>query len=354
MKRFLFILFCALNVYFSAAQTCDIQTPGIEASPFNIVVGQTSDLSFFVFNNANGGPCTYAVGSVWVVVSLPSNGLAYHSTVTPAGGVGAFFNWSYIPESNVFFGQNHTAIGDGQGEFVVFKVIGTTLPSYPQNRQVNINIIQNPGAPIFPSNNPGNDNGFTTITINAPLPVELLSFKADYRDCNMVELTWETGAEKNSDYFEIMRSSDGEEFDVIGKVNSGNKDTGEKYSFIDNRGLVPGQQYYYRLKQVDFDGRHEIFRIVSVKNLCEGSEGSFSLYPNPAFDEINIMLNGVKIIENTRLLISGAAGEVVKEIKLTSALSTHKIKLDSLPAGIYNVRLAGYESLGSKKFIKIN
>jgi hypothetical protein len=53
-------------------------------------------------------------------------------------------------------------------------------------------------------------------------------------------------------------------------------------------------------------------------------------------------------------LISGAAGEVVKEIKLTSALSTHKIKLDSLPAGIYNVRLAGYESLGSKKFIKIN
>lgn len=355
MRKFLtlsLVLWLALT---GISQTCDIQTPGIEAQPTTISVGQTSDLKFSVFNNANGGSCQYAANSVLVIISLPSNGLAFQSIISPVGGSGPYFTWSYLPGSNVVTGINQVPIGDGQGEVdITVRVIGTILSSYPTGRQVNINIIQNPSGPIFPANNPGNDNGFTTITITAPLPINLVSFKGENKNCNTVELSWETASERNNHYFEIQRSEDGQRFETIAKVYGSNLPTGDSYTYADVQDLRVGQTYYYRLKQVDFDGRIEVFDVIGVTNKCTESDIALSLYPNPAFDKVFVVLKGMEYQDNAKIIITNAIGEQVITVDAASVSTPNEIKLHSLPAGIYNVKIDGQDEISNKRFIKVN
>ena len=354
--KMIFILILSLvfsSVTFS--QTCDIQTPGIEAIPFSIAVGQTSEIRFTVFNNANGGSCQYPAQSVMVVISLPSNGLAYHSMVTPAGGVGPFFDWVYDSTNNVLVGINRIPLADGQGEAnVTMRVTGTTLPAYPVNRTITLNILQNPNGPIFPSNNPSNDNGQTTVTLTVPLPIKLTSFDAKNTECGTVELSWQTASEKNNDYMEIQRSVDGRTFTPIAKINGTNKTGGDTYRYRDDKDLLEGLTYLYRINQVDMDGSSELHKIIAVKNDCPESDLALNIFPNPAFDKINVTLNGNIDGENVTLEVMNAVGEQIMTIQSASVNQPNEIKLNNLPAGVYSIRIAGKNEMSGKRFIKIN
>ena len=136
------------------------------------------------------------------------------------------------------------------------------------------------------------------------LPVELIYFGAEVVD-NDVHLTWTTASEVNNDFFEILRSADGNEFEVIGTVNgNGNSNEFIDYDFIDKNpysGLS-----YYRLRQVDFNGDDELHGIIQVVNNFRKAGLDVSTYPNPSTsDNLNIRIItgddhtkiGVKIID---------------------------------------------------------
>ena len=113
---------------------------------------------------------------------------------------------------------------------------------------------------------------------NQPLPVELLSFNAScVEDKNI--LTWQTASEHNSSHFDIEKSRDGETWDVIGQQNAaGNSNELLSYQFVDaekNNSTV-----YYRLNQVDFDGKNEYFGPVALT--CEQISFEASTLPNPS------------------------------------------------------------------------
>lgn len=92
------------------------------------------------------------------------------------------------------------------------------------------------------------------------LPVTWLYFTARANDSHEVALNWATASEINNDRFEIERSADGSSFEKIGTVNgNGNSVQTIEYSFKDT--TVQRGVYYYRLKQVDFDGRFEYSNI---------------------------------------------------------------------------------------------
>ena len=95
-----------------------------------------------------------------------------------------------------------------------------------------------------------------------PLPVELLSFTAIRRNDN-VQLKWQTASETNNDFFNIERSEDGRHWQTLGKMDgAGNSSETLAYTWTDQsplRGLS-----YYRLKQVDFDGRYAYSWVRSV------------------------------------------------------------------------------------------
>ena len=101
-------------------------------------------------------------------------------------------------------------------------------------------------------------NGYNYVK----LPVTLVSFEGKSAN-NQTKLAWKTTSETTNKGFEIERSADARTFEKIGFVD-GNGDTRETkvYHFID---LSPFATTYYRLKQLDYDGKSEYSKVIAVK-----------------------------------------------------------------------------------------
>ncbi len=94
------------------------------------------------------------------------------------------------------------------------------------------------------------------------VPVELLSFNAEV-SYNKVILSWETSTETNSDGFSIERAEENSSFSEIGFVDAaGNSTSANTYKFVDE--LFISGKYFYRLRQVNFDGTFEFSPEIEV------------------------------------------------------------------------------------------
>ncbi|MGA7837330.1 MAG: T9SS type A sorting domain-containing protein, partial [Ignavibacteriaceae bacterium] len=113
-----------------------------------------------------------------------------------------------------------------------------------------------------------------------PLPVELSSFSGRV-DKDGIILQWRTETEVNNYGFDIERSIDNSNWEKIGFVaGHGNSNTPKDYSFTDNSS-IPAGIIYYRLKQVDVDGKFEFSAIVELENKLSIKPVLSQNYPNP-------------------------------------------------------------------------
>lgn len=162
------------------------------------------------------------------------------------------------------------------------------------------------------------------VTTQAPLPVELTAFDGKQVDDN-VELTWTTNSEINNNYFEIQKSTDGFVFQAIGQVSGhGNSSSIHNYTFTDES--TRSGKYYYRLKQIDFDGTFAYSDIIVVESKLK-SEIIF--YPNPATTAVKF--KNVKASEFTAK-VYGVSGELLLE----ETLDSHKfLNVSFLESGYY-------------------
>lgn len=112
-----------------------------------------------------------------------------------------------------------------------------------------------------------------------PLPVSLLFWRGTFGQ-RVATLEWATNWEQKASYFELQRSTDLHVFDRLGIVQA-NGTTTEKqaYSFVDESPL--NGYNYYRLVQVDIDGKQEISRIIALLNPTECVNQKLVLSPNP-------------------------------------------------------------------------
>ncbi len=118
------------------------------------------------------------------------------------------------------------------------------------------------------------------VNCSQSLPVRLQRFSVVEKDA-AVELSWITATEKNSNRFEIQRSTDGESWTTIGlKKAKGESNVSLTYRFSDSY-PVAGINYY-RLKMIDHDETFDYSRIESV----EVERGTALLYPNPVADKL--------------------------------------------------------------------
>lgn len=109
-------------------------------------------------------------------------------------------------------------------------------------------------------------NGTTCTYASGNLPVTLISFEGKNMDGGSYMLHWQTASEIDNDYFSIERSSNGYDFDQIGKIQgAGTTNEIQAYSFEDKR-PTRGVNYY-RLVQYDFDGRNEASDIIVFENV---------------------------------------------------------------------------------------
>lgn len=123
--------------------------------------------------------------------------------------------------------------------------------------------------------------GLVTYTDFMVLSAELVNFKAA-RSSDRTILTWQTLNENNSSYFDVQRSVDGRSFTPIGRVMAMGLSSGTRsYNFADND-ITNAGPVYYRLKQVDRDGRSKYSAIVHVE---VNRPREIKIYPTIAQDE---------------------------------------------------------------------
>ncbi|MCK7520944.1 MAG: hypothetical protein MZV64_26235 [Ignavibacteriales bacterium] len=95
------------------------------------------------------------------------------------------------------------------------------------------------------------------ITDLQPVPVELTSFTAEAEAEGVDALKWTTASELNNHGFEVERSLNGIEFYTVAFIQGSRYGTTEtkEYSYTDDVDYKGGEIFFYRLKQVDLDGR---------------------------------------------------------------------------------------------------
>ena len=94
-------------------------------------------------------------------------------------------------------------------------------------------------------------------------------------------------SERNNDFFNIERSANAQDWETIARVEGrGDSDQIISYEYLDAKPL-PGR-LFYRLKQVDFDGRFEYSYIISVLTGELPQLQVQSLYPNPTAGDVRL------------------------------------------------------------------
>ncbi len=191
------------------------------------------------------------------------------------------------------------------------------------------------------------DNLSIYAPVGVTLPLQLLSFEAVLKQniSHTTALTWSTANEVNTDRFEIERSADGKLFIAIGSKKSQNKEGKHQYFFTDEN---PLEGYnYYRLKQLDFDAK---YTYSDVKVINNKSQSSFSIYPNPTSDHIQV--NHPSIPENATITIFSSKGEKLKEIQVVKNSANSSCSVDNLVPGVYFIQLNTGKGSFTEKFIK--
>jgi hypothetical protein len=163
------------------------------------------------------------------------------------------------------------------------------------------------------------------VLIEPPLPVTLISFTAK-AESGQTKLTWKTTSETTNKGFEIQRSADARKFENIGFVD-GNGDTEDDkiYHFTD---INPFATTYYRLKQLDYDGKFEYSKVIAVK----ADKAAFNIYPNPAQTELTVAGNSG--IEPVSVLT-----QTGKLVVTDATLSGGKLNVSNLKEGIYTIKI---------------
>lgn len=213
---------------------------------------------------------------------------------------------------------------------------------------------QQPGTPVFDiaagtltyTGYTGNFSPFGIAEANITLPVSYTSFTAKNVN-NTVTLDWSTATEQNNDYFEVERSASGISFTVIGRVATKQPNTSQesKYQYIDYKPLAGHS--YYRLKQVDVDGKSSYSVILSI-NISDVQ--AYSSIAIPGSNQLQLFIPQ-SVTAKTDLLMYDAAGRQMLRQQLQPGRSVIKTGLLTT-GGVYFIKVIQADKLMySKSFI---
>lgn len=195
------------------------------------------------------------------------------------------------------------------------------------------------------------DDG-TAIINSAPLPVTLIKFDASFLNENEVRLNWATSMEINCSRFIVQRSFDGIFFtDVQTIAGNGSTNLYHSYSSTDQFNYMYGSNIYYRLKQIDFDGKENFSKIIVLK-VPKYSHTIIS--PNPFNDYFNINLVWEKTEVISAKIFTLQGKEVFsKDIRVLKGNNFFKLDhLAHLPKGSYFLQLSSTTEKMIKKITK--
>lgn len=184
---------------------------------------------------------------------------------------------------------------------------------------------------------------------STPLPVTLLNFEVDCEN-GFTVLNWSTASEINNDYFVIEKSTDAINFFPIATVQgNGNSNTVLSYTYTDE---TPNYATtYYRLKQVDFDGKFEYFNV--VVSTCTADE-NFNVNQLQLNDNVFGFTINTSSSEKLTVYLYDYRGRIISQETIVVNKGNNPISLSKphLSDGIYMLNIVGEKNHFSTKVLK--
>jgi len=189
------------------------------------------------------------------------------------------------------------------------------------------------------------------------LPVSLSEFYGQAVD-KQVDLYWITQSELNNRQFEVEKSTNGYDFTTVTIVQgAGNSNTSRSYSASDYS--PSAGTTYYRLKQVDYDGKTAYSNLISVNIMSEGEDCQLKTIPNPCIGKCSFVLENCseKAGSQVSFYVFDAVGNIVLSRTEMMDPGNSAYAFDSengLKPGVYIVRGNIGEKSYEDKFILQN
>jgi len=196
-----------------------------------------------------------------------------------------------------------------------------------------------------------NQSGNFTICIQGStvLPVGMSKLEGSLLPGGRASLTWQTYSEQNNAGFEVQHSADGRTFHKVGWVGTqardGNSSQALSYRFTDKDAI--GAVAYYRLQQVDKDGKTAWSDVVRLGEQVKGSFG-ITVAPNPVSNNMVITTQGTQG-DHARLTLTDITGKPVLQLPVTGVQTA--VDMSSLSQGLYLLR---YTDDNRKETLKIS
>jgi len=167
-----------------------------------------------------------------------------------------------------------------------------------------------------------------------------------------IKLNWEIAQQENTTSYFIERSSDAINFTTIGEIAAAanSSDDISAYSFIDN--APQNGHNYYRLRQVFFDGTDALSKLVVVE-YEDLKQPGINVFPNPAFFDLTVDWQHVGN-EPILVNIKDFSGKDVfnEQVAATEGVNNLKISTNSLPKGMYILRIQNDTNFKQTTFLK--
>ncbi len=192
------------------------------------------------------------------------------------------------------------------------------------------------------------------VTVIAEVPVELIQFQAE-RSGGKVNLTWSTATELNNSGFAVERSVNKKDWRQVAFIKGeGNSTRNKEYKYIDE---VTGQaDYYYRLKQIDFNGSFIYSSVISAGS--DNFQGGYALlqnFPNPFNPSTKIKYNIPEGADGlTTLKIYDLLGKEIEVlVNKEQSAGSYEVEFNGrdLPSGVYIYTMSNGSFSSSRKFI---
>lgn len=168
------------------------------------------------------------------------------------------------------------------------------------------------------------------------VPVQFISFTAFLNNTKNAVLNWTTSKEINHKIFRIEKSYNGKDFFVIDSVLAKDETLSiNKYSITDK--AIIDKVTYYRIKQVDVDGKFSYSPTIAVNPTTE-NKNIVAVFPNPVNDILNL---NIQSTANTKgaLMIADLTGRIVmhEQLTLNKGSQIQSVNLSKLSKGTYQL-----------------
>ncbi len=193
------------------------------------------------------------------------------------------------------------------------------------------------GKTYFFYGNNGSQLGlFGTNADGSVVPVRLLYFSGGVVNGQAV-LNWATAREEENEGFSVLKSHDALGWESIGFVaGKGESNQQQNYTFTDTD-VLPGQVWYYKLRQRDHNGHTEDSKVIAVK--IELGAGRSWPFPNPSPDGSFRLTAQVATSQTIHLFTLSGQEIAVQTSQTTPDADVVVMPRQMLAAGAYVVKL---------------